>query len=310
MMTQVLSFTSSRVAARVATACAMIIAAGCQPPSLSDDSGSSSSGPVFSSGDIIVANQGSDVVLVLDSEGNYKGVVYDVLNYAETVGGVAWNSTSSEVMVVVDGTDRVVAVNSSGTERDFITNPNLNGTLLGITQLSTGDVLIVESSNVEKFTYDGTRVTTGSWPKALQTTGTGIRGKASGGGFIHCSNGTDVVRVYDASGTQQYTKSSDIPATTDAMDCMEMAGGNVATVWNGTTDTVAIYSSTLAATVASYADATLMASPVGIAQRANGNLLIVDNVYHYIIEITSAGTFVRVIGDDVLNAPRFIMVVP
>lgn len=263
----------------------------------------------ISSGDIVVSNSASDVVLVLDSSGNYKNIAFNVSNIAESVYGLAW-SLSGELLVAVDGADRIVAVNPADcSSRTFIADANLTGNLRGITQLTGGDVLVVETSNVERFNSLGLRITTGGWPRALQATATDVN-KLSNGGFVHCSTGADVIRTYDAAGTQVSTVSSGIVTTTDASGCIELSNGNIAAVWSGTTDTVRIYSSDLTTTVASYSDVSLLSTPGSIAQRSNGNLLIVDRVLHYIVEITSAGTFVNVIGDGVLNTPEHILVVP
>ena len=119
-----------------------------------------------------------------------------------------------------------------------------------------------------------------------------------------------MVRTYNAAGTQVFTVSSGIATTNDATGCLEMNDGNIAAVWSGTTDTVRIYSANLGSTVASFSDTSILSTPGAIAQRSNGNLLIVDRVLHYIVEITSSGTFVNVIGDGVLNTPEHILVVP
>ena len=133
----------------------------------------------------------------------------------------------------------------------------------------------------------------------------------SNGGFVHCSTGTDVVRTYNAAGTQVATRASGIAATTDANGCIEMSGGNIATVWNGTTDTVSIYNSTLASSLFTYSSVSLMPNPGGIAQRTNGNLLVTERTNHYIIEITSAGAYVNTLAvGTVLSTPEYILVVP
>lgn len=274
-----------------------------------ENSQSEQTSPCISSGDIVVSNSASDVVLVLYPNGLYKNIAFNVSNIAETVYGLAW-SLSGELLVAVDGADRIVAVNPSDcSSRTFIADVNLTGNLRGITQLTGGDVLVVETSNIEKFNSLGFRVTAGGWPRALQTTATDVN-KMSNGGFVHCSTGADVVRTYDAAGTQVNTVASGIAATTDAAGCLEMSDGNIVAVWSGTTDTVRIYSPNLGSTVASYSDVSLLSTPGSIAQRSNGNLLIVDRVLHYIVEITSSGTFVNIIGDGVLNTPEHILVVP
>ena len=280
----------------------------CAPASDDEDS-EGLAGNCFSSGDLIVSNGGSDVILVLNPDGTYKNIAFNVFNNSETVFGISL-SAAGELLVVVEGADRVVAIEpTSCGARTFTADANLNGTLRGITQVSNGDVLVVETNNVERFNSAGLRITTGGWPRSLQTAGTGIRATSTGG-FVHCSNTTDVVRTYDNAGTQISTVSSGIAGTSDVMDCLAMSNGNIAAVFSGTTDTVRIYSSNLGSTVGSYSDISFLSTPGGIAQRANGNLLVVDRALHYIVEVTSTGTYVDIIGDGVLNTPEFILVVP
>ncbi len=275
-----------------------------------DLSSSETAAPCFETGDIVVSNSGSDVVLVLDSAGTYKGVALNVINSSETVYGLGWMHTTGELLVAVDGADRIEAVSAAGcTSRVYAANSNLTGNLRGLTQLISGDVLVVESNNIERFDPQGYRVTTGAWPKTLQTTGTGLH-RLQTAGFVHCSTGTDAVRTYSDAGVQVATVASGIAATTDVADCMELQSGNIAAVFSGTTDTLRVYDSSLSSVVSSYSDLGVLSTPGGIAQRANGNLIVIDRVLNYLVEVTEQGEFVGILGDSVLSTPEFILVVP
>lgn len=215
--------------------------------------------------------------------------------------------------MVVDGTDRVLSVSAEDCSvSEFETDPNIMGNIRGITRLASGDVLVVETA-VERLNVlsngRGSRTTNGGWPKTLQTAGTGISARA-GGGFVHCSTTTAVVRTYDDSGTQINTKSSGIIGTTIAADCRELKNGNIVTVWSGTTDTVSIYNPTLSSTVATFSDLAFLSTPGEVAQRGNGNLLILDRLLNYIVEIGEDGTFIRTLGGALLSTPEFIEVIP
>lgn len=286
---------------------------GCAPKAAvtEEDAETTTTENCFDSGDILVSNTLSDAVLALDSSGNFKNVVFNVQNYSETVAGTVYNSSTNEIYIAVDGSDRIIAISKSNcdTQRTVVADANFTGTLKALTLLTTGEILAVETSNVEKFTSAGIRITAGAWPKALQTNGSGLKAM-SNGGFVHCSFGTNVVRTYDSAGTQVATLSSGIATTATASDCMVLASGDIAVAWYGTTDTVRIYNSALSSTVASYVDATLMPNPNGLAQRSNGNILISDLTNHHIVEITSAGVYVGTLGDALLNGPSFLTVIP
>lgn len=281
-----------------------IVVASCAPRE--DDDASTL---CWESGDIIVSNSGSDAVIALNSDGSYRGIVYNVINTSETVYGVNFSATG-ELLVAVDGTDRVMAISQADcSSRIVIADANLTGTLRGVTELSNGDILVAETSNVERFRSTGARVTSGGWPRALQTGATGLSAIPAGG-FVHCSTTLDVVRTYDDLGAQTFTRSSGIAGTTDAMDCLKLSDGSVAIAWSGTTDTVSIVSADLSTQSASYSDLAILSNPGGLGELANGNLVVADRLNHYLVEITRAGVFVATLGDGVLNTPEFIAVAP
>lgn len=273
----------------------------------------SATGDCMSSGDIIVSNSGTDAVIVLDSDGNYKNTALTLTSNAENIYGVHWDRISNRLLVVIDGVDRIVSIDpATCAKTDFVTDPNLTGNLRGLVRLTAGDVLVTETNTVERFTVNangtGTRTTLGGFPLTLQTNGTGISETAAGG-FVEC--GSASVRTYTAAGVAVSANTvSGITGTTAAMDCRVLKNGNIAVVWSGTTDTVRIYNSALSSTVGSYSDISLLSTPGGIAQRANGNLLVLDRVLNQIIEITETGVFVQALPRSVLSTPEFIEVVP
>lgn len=265
----------------------------------------------FVSGDILVSSSGNDSVVAFNSSGVFKKTIFS-LNIAagEAIYGLQWLPATSELAIVIDGSDRVMAVSAADcTARNLIVDSNLTGTVRGITQISGGDILVVETNNIERFTTAGVRVTSGGWPLTLQTTGTEVSA-ISAGGFVHCSTGTDVVRIYNAAGAQTATRSSGIAATTDAAGCKVLADGTIATAWSGTTDTVSIYNSTLSASLFTYSNTSVLGTPGGIGQKTNGNILIVDRVFHHVVEITNQGVYVATIGAGFLNTPEHVTVVP
>ncbi len=275
------------------------------------DEAGTSSAPLAVSGDIVVSNGLSDSVLLLDSDGFYKALLYNFDNTAESPFGVTYNSVTNEAVIAVDGADRVMAVSlTDGSSRNFITNGNLTGTIRNLTQLLSGDFLILESNNIERFTKDGIRIGSGGWPITnIQTNPSGIF-RRSGGGFGVCSYGTDAVRLYDESGTQEYTASSGIAGTGDGLGCIEMSNGNIAVIWSGSTDTVQIRSPDLSSVVASYSNISILGDPEGIAQDNEGNLLVTDGTFHHIVVVNPSGNLVTVKGNSVLNWARSLFVVP
>ncbi len=282
---------------------------------------SSSADNFLRPGDIVVVSSANDTVVALHPDGYYKDIVQDVdTDTTVTYRGLAWKSDTREVLIAYDSTtvgqDKIIAVSAiTGIARTLIQNSNWSGVLAGITVLSSGDILATETNGVEKFSTDGVRIVGGNYPIiTLMTTPQQVASTVSGG-FVACSTGTSEVRTYDAAGNQTHSASSAAPGTVltptiNIYGCMEMSNGHFATAYNGATDTVRIYDSTMSSVIADYSDINYLGDPRAIAQRANGNLLVTDGTFHHIVELTSTGGFVRLLGGSVLNTPTFIMVVP
>ncbi|MBY0315496.1 MAG: hypothetical protein K2Q26_08255 [Bdellovibrionales bacterium] len=284
-----------------------LLSGSCAPK---DDEDDNVEDVCMQSGDILVTNSGTRAVLVLDALGNYKRVAFNLNNSSETVYGIGWLAGNEEFAVAVDGADRIVAVNRTDcSSRNLITDGNLTGNIRGLTQLNNGDILVIETNNVERFTSAGLRITSGGWPRALQNGGTQLSALPAGG-FVHCSLTSDVVRTYNDAGTQIATRASGIAGTTDATGCLVMSNGSIATAWSGTTDSIIVYSSNLATAQATFSNPSILGAPGGIAQRADGNLLVVDRIFNYIVELTSEGVYVGVLGQGILSTPEFLLVVP
>ena len=262
-------------------------------------------------GDVVVTNVTNDSVVLLDSTGNFKDVLYDVQNNVEVPYGVGWKFDTQEVLISVDGADRVMAVSAvDGTVRTLIQNPQLNGTIRGVAQLTNGDIVVAESHSIEKFDTNGNRITVGFPITGGMNNIENVYPKADGG-FVICARGGDIVRTYAADGTLQNSTVSGIGATTDGYGCTELSDGRIAVSWSGTTDTVSIYNSTLASTSATYNDTSYVPSPRGLAQLANGNIIVSDASYHHIVEIDpSDGSYVGIFSSYALSSPNQLYVIP
>jgi len=268
-------------------------------------------------GDIIVVNTTSRSLILLDSNGNYKSVLYDLDNQAESIYDLAWKADTKEIMFTVNGAARVGAVSViDGTYRNLITDQNLAGALHGLAQLKSGDIIVGEVSNIERFTSNGTRRTSVNgvtWPNTLGGTSVTVEQlyPTSTGGFIVCSSGTKNVKKYTGDAViVGGVVVSGIAATTIAYGCIELADGKVAVAFNGTTDTIVTLSSLMVSPAPIYSDLAVLASPRTMTQALNGNILVVDSVFNQIVEITESGTFVRTLGGGILGTPNAILSVP
>ncbi|MFN7729218.1 MAG: hypothetical protein ACK5P7_08685 [Bdellovibrio sp.] len=281
---------------------------------------------VFASGDLVVSNAGSRTLLLFDTNGKFKRVLASLSNTAgEIYTGVVLNKTTGQLIVAVDGvSDRLLAISTSGAESSYFIDAQLTGTIRGLTQLVSGDILISETNNVERVSSAGTPVLRSplyggqAWPKALQTTATGIDAMANGG-FVHCSTGSDFLRTHidnPVGIAHVATVASGIAGTTDVMDCRSDSANNVYAVFSGTTDTVRKYPTNLASPTWSFSDLGILSTPSGMAVRADGRVLVLDTGFNHVVEISANGSTGAVMQgglvdiDDLLNNPQFIYVIP
>lgn len=298
----------------IQTFAAFLVATGCSQKSSGEEEGPIS----IASGDIVISNINSRDVKVFSSTGVYKGTILDLDNTTgQAPYGLTYNDLTGEILIAVDSTtSRLIKAYkvSTGVVRDFSASAALSGTLRSLAMLSTGELLVVIGSGnrVEKLDgVTGVQITAGAWPKALQTTGTGIAARASGT-FVHCSTGSDVTRLYDASGTQTATVASGIAGTTDVMDCKADSSGNIYSIFNGTTDTVRKKTSGLVTTW-SYSNTTLMPNPTALAVRSDGTVLVADGTLNYVLELSASGATATVLGgdtDNMLNNPSAMLIIP
>ncbi len=288
-----------------------LILLGCESSSDEEDVVVVEPEACFESTDVLISNGGSDTILAYSSTGEFKRIVFQLNTVAgEAIFGMDYLQATGEVIVTIDGSDRVMAIDPEDcSARNLIVDINLTGTLRGVTQLSGGDILVVETNNVERFTSSGVRITSGGWPLSLQTGGSDIYG-LSAGGFVHCSTTADVVRTYSDAGVQTATRASGIAGTTDAAGCKELANGSMAVAWSGTTDSVVIYSANLATALYTFSNTSVLSTPGSLAERANGNILIADRTLNYLVEITSTGTYVGQFASGLPNTPEYVLVIP
>jgi hypothetical protein len=266
-------------------------------------------------GDLIVVNSTSDSLLLLDSNGNFKTVLYDVDNIGESLYGIAFKSDTKEIIFTVNGATRVGAVSVvDGTYRNLISDTNLTATIRGVTQLVGGDILVAENNNVERFSTTGVRkvlVNAVVWPNTLGAmTNIEQLHATADGGFIACASTSDNLKRFTENVVQVGVTVA--PGVgTDIFGCVEMANGSIAMSYNiGATDSIRTASSLLAGVTSIYADQAYLGSPRTLTIALNGNILTVDSIYNQIVEITPTGTFVRTLGGGILGTPNAVFSVP
>jgi hypothetical protein len=270
---------------------------------------------IMEPGDLVVTNGGANgnkSVVLLDSEGNFKRTLLD-LSQAESPMDLAFDTIAQELLITIDGLpDRVMSISAyNGSKANQIDDSlNLTGTLYGIGILPNGDVIISEGSAIERYNSNGVRVVANGWPKTALMTSMNQISVLPSGNFLTCASTTDQARIYNDSGTQLFTTTtSGVAATTDLFGCIVLQDGSIALAWNGTTDTIQIRTSNLATTSYSYSNTTVLPNPRGMAQRANGNILIVDQTNNYLVEIDIQGNLVGIIGENI-NSPVSVFVIP
>lgn len=268
-------------------------------------------------GELVVTNYYSDSALLLDSDGNFKEILYNVENNQEQVVGVNWNNSTNEVVLSINGwPDRLIAISAiDGSQRVVVQTNQFNGSTLGVTVNSNGEYYAIETHRVEKFDSNGIRINNGNFPTGNLFNNLSQINLHSDGGFLVCGYGGDRVAIYNENGVQQFSAVSGISGTTNGFGCNQLSSGEVVTSWDGSSDTITVYNSDLSTTLASFSDTSILPAPRGIGIKANGNILVTDASYHYIVELSynsddNSLSFVRSIGGGLLNYPWQVIEIP
>lgn len=297
------------------------LASACLISSDSPIESSSNDVNLIQTNDIIVANSGNDSIVLLDSDGNYKAVLADSATSATLIyNALAYDSVNDQILFNYDSTtaalDAIMSISKyNGQISTVITNSNLNGTLQGLARLVDGDLVTVEGTNgLEKFDSDGVRV---GAPFASGLTATIVDLKPlSNGGYVLCSTATaNTVNTYDSAGVLQATATSALPLPSlgalAAAGCIQDDSGRIIVSYSGGTDAVRVYTDSTMSTVDwTFTDTNVLTTPGNVAVRPNGNILVLDTAFNHIVEISSSGALVGVIGGSVLATPNRILVVP
>jgi len=308
-----------------AVALVSLFATSCAPPkgtfANNPDGGT---GSTSYSGYVIVANNANRSVVMYDP--NFTESTARVLKLYPT-GNTPMSLAvydSDSVLVAVDGTpDRVdrITLSTGVTTTGFILDStNLTGTMKRIARLSGGDVIVSDATtgaHMERFAVSASsflRYTTG-WPATLLNT-TFALFPLSNNTFLACAGGTsDVARTFTNVGGTIVSATALLPVPTlgaahDAVGCVANASGQIAVAWNGATDTVRLYNSTLSTTVWSYSDLALLSAPLTLGVRPNGNLLAIDTS-NLVVEINgSTGAFVTSFAPGLVATANQILVMP
>ncbi len=303
--------------------CALLIS--CAQPKgtfLSDPGGTSSpTGPSYA-GYIVVANSATRTVVLYDATFNeHTARVLKQYPASNTPTSLA-KFDRDHVLVTVDGTpDRVDKINltTGVTDTGFILDStNLTGVIKGIARLSGGDIVVSDNSSgahLERFSVASSSVVryTVGWPATLLNTTFRIF-PLSNNSFLACAGGTsDVVRTYNNVGVLIASASATTPAPSlgvahDVTGCTSDSSGRIAVAYNGATDTIRLYDSTMTTTIWSYSNLAQLPNPLSLAVRPNGNLLAAD-ANNQVVEINgSDGTFVASFQPQLISTVSQLMV--
>ncbi len=202
----------------------------------------------------------------------------------------------------------------TGTSRNFYNNVTFyTGTSLALVQLKTSsDVIVSEGATIERFTTEGIRETWAVWPATVHANSQQIAALASGN-WLSCSS-TAGLRISPDSTTALaavVTQTGPVGATA-SYGCAELSDGTLVVSWNGAAvDYVYTYNSSLAGGTAIINNVqSTFSDPRGIAVGENDQIYIVDGTMNKVVELDMSGNVIRQFGTSILNAPRFILVVP
>lgn len=275
---------------------------------------------LLQSGDIVVANVGNDSIVLLDSDGNFKETLVDIQTNASILfNGLTYDPLTKNILYIYDhataALDAVRYISPvDGSTGEYLSNGQLSGVLPGLTRLTGGDLLVLETTlTAEKF--NSSKVRQGAPFTAALTATVADVAKLATGGFVACSSGTaNTVRTYNLAGVLQATATSASPLPTlgalGASSCIQTSSGLIIVAYTGATDAVRAYNSTLTTVQWTFSDQNILSTPGKLALAANGNIYITDTLLDHIVEISSSGGYVQLLGGSVLSTPTSITVVP
>lgn len=259
----------------------------------------------------------ADSVVIFDSAGNLKRVLYQVPTAIDTIGGIAWNGATNEILLSIDGTpDRIEAVSVlTGISRSFYNNTTLfTGTPLGIAYLPiSGDVIASEGATIERFTSSGIREVHGAiWPTNVHANASQIIPLANGN-WLSCSSSAGVRITPDSITALGAIATATGPTgATISFGCAELSNGTIVVAWNGAAaDHVYTYAPDLSGgTAIVNNNQSLLSDPRGVAIGENDEIYIADGTRNVIVQLDASGNVIREFGNSILNSPRHLLVIP
>ncbi len=272
-------------------------------------------------GDIVAVSFNNDSLVVFDQNGTFKRVLYQLPTPSEAIGGIAWLHETNEILITIESApDRIDALSvTTGLTRTFYSNVNyFTGTSFGITQLvNSRDVIVSEGATIERFSHTGVRKTSSGapangWPTNVHANPQQMSGLKNGN-WLSCSS-TAGIRISPDSTTSLTavaTVTGPVGATA-SYGCAELSNGNIIVGWNGASaDYIYSYSSTLTSPVALVDNTqSTLSDPRNIAVGEYDQIYIADTAQNKIVELDSSGNVVRQFGNSILNAPRYLLVIP
>jgi hypothetical protein len=279
---------------------------------------------LVSRGDIVVSSANStfsDSLVVFSPNGTFKRVLYELPNpSSESIGGLSWLPSTNEILINIEGGsssgDRIEAFNViNGTVRTFYNNTsNYSGT--GITAIAvlenTGDVIANEGSVIERFSSRGIRETwTTIWPTSV-IANTQQLVPLKNGNWLACSSSAGLRISPDSTTdlTAVATATSAIVATTQSYGCGQLSDGTIVVAWNGTSDAIQTYTSTLTSPTTLISNSSVLSNPRGIAIGENDEIYVSDNTRNMVIELDIDGNVTREFGSSYIVAPSSLLVIP
>lgn len=277
------------------------------------------------SGYWIISNSGTRNVNLHDPDGTF---VRTLLQLNPATGQIPYGVIDGDdgvVFIVVDGAsaagDVIVEVDlATGTTLSTYSHVNLTGNLRGITRLSDGDYLVIETNTTERFGADWSNLLVkygSAWPKTITNMAGATRVVATeNAGFIQCAGTTgNRIGTYNNIGTLTASNTAASTATTTAVAACayDVNTGKVAAAWNGTNDVIDIYTSTalLPAGRVSYSSPTILGNPQGVAFTSSGTVVAIDGTLSHVVEIdATTGGWIRTILNPYFSTATNIWVVP
>lgn len=244
-----------------------------------------------------IAASTNTTVTAYDSNGNFLRMLANYGATSENPRGLAMFDPFN-LLVAIEGTDRIEKISLFGPTTPFAVNPNFTGNIFGMTKDSSGNYYVAESNTIERFDSTGSKFPTGATPYIGTTIGGCTLNTPHGltinssGRLVAVNSGNSTITIYNISGATATCVSSTTVAGSGLWDVIQHPNGYLYMV-SQTTDAIYRANPDGSGSTLLYQYTPNTVNPGAIAVLPNGNLIVATHGTNQVDLFSESGTLLR-----------------